>query len=905
MKKCLIGLLATCVMILGFGISAKAKQGDIVVDAGESLTISESVDVENLVVNEGGSLVIDGRLSAANVTLYGDAVLKTDGRTRIEKLKVDQSNGMDVHIIDLGGRISFGQIELENAQSGDLLLTYDIESGAEIRDEISGGSLQLDPYRGDSALSAFDGNMVLIKANKNQDAAYIRLYKNTDYSIKRASESGENAGDVNNPSIDLIGDGITLYMITIDSNGVKSEPQTYASIGDAVYHVSGLNESVDANIYMVRNDYVPQLTILGGHKISIYKDAEDCTIYVSDKVVVKSKGTILQVSGIQIRSTLDKPADYQVKRNAGLQLTGTRVGNISMNSYSNLTLNKDVCIFGNITGNGNLSALGEETYVFMGNVNIHDLSVASPSDKSLPEFRFLMNKKLVISGNVNVDSERIRNDDGVLLSYAYMADSDQIYDNAGGATSATIDQPLFVALDENVTLVQAVSSTVVSGMFRVKNTNASGGKIYLAKTDRYIKSTHCKTVLYQIGATTAERLDEGRKYGGLREAMDAINYAADYNIYEVSVLEDMKNVDLSVGIPQRLRLLTGGAVNSDGTRRVVNIKTKKDILLLGHINIAFINLDASLKTLYANDKDITLLMASVSVANLSHCNVLTIGEGSSMTIHKEGNTINSMQLTADSARLDCPQYAAFRADDIEKSILAKEAEPSKQATDDAYRRAVNYLVDGGFEVPWTKALFIGDSITAGVQSGVESINKDHTYPERFVDRLGIEVTNAGIGGSTVWTGGPDAMVSRCLDYGDGYDAIFIMGGINDWFYGYECAIGDTSTPGTFSYDYNHMLDLLCEKYPDADIFVLIPLEPKEHAGITPYEDLNVIRNVERSLGRAHDCYIIDLAAQGVLCCADKETRDAYYSDGAHPNSVGYEFLGTILAAQAVELVNME
>ncbi|MBQ0042449.1 MAG: SGNH/GDSL hydrolase family protein, partial [Lachnospiraceae bacterium] len=863
-KKIYTAALALAALFFAVtGLQARAANvNKIEVLAGETEIIDEAVNASEVEVEEGASLIIHGSLSADRITLYGDSTLQVSGALKADSLVVKHSEESDIHVIDLEGRVRLGDVvQSSGSESSNLIITYNLEDGFFVDGEVSGGRICLDPYREYMPADVFATSSMVVKTGKGCNAEFsdFALYHNENYAV-RSGKTGVMAG------------AITLYMVWYDANAQAQAPINFASVSDACEYAGKTDDIKSANIHMVKEDYAGNMVIKGGKKLTVYQDSEDAVIYVDGDVVIKGEGTILQISNARIRAKDGHPASITVKRKAGLQLTGTRIGNLNMASGAHTTINGDVCVMGDVTGNGNVSAIGDKVYVFMGDVTIHDLSVSSPKDKSLPEFRFLMNKKMTINGIVNMDAERIRKSEGLILSYAYMSDPDQISeagDNEG--LSGTIEAPFFVPLHEGQILVRAKAAPVIAGMFRVRNSNEKGKEVYVEKVDRYIRATHAKALLFQIGATSGVRLDGGKAYGSIKEAAEAINYSNDMNVYEISILEDIENADFSGGLPSKLRLLTSGAVNSNGARKTLSIKTKKDVLLLGHINIAFLNIDASVRTVYANDKDITLLLASFNMANLSHCNKLMIGEDGHVSIHKEGNTINEMQLTAESATLDCPQYAAFRADDLENSKLAFEEAPSKKATDDAYKRAVEYLISDTYEVPWNRVLFLGDSITAGVQSGVSTINKDNTYPEKFFDRLGVEVVNAGIGGSTVWSGGPDAMVNRCTDYGDNYDAIFVMGGINDWFYGYECTIGDTQTSGTFTFDYNRMLDLLCEKYPDADIFVLIPLEPKEHAGVTPYEDLGVIRNIERSLGKAHDCFVIDLSVQGVLCAADPDT----------------------------------
>ena len=57
------------------------------------------------------------------------------------------------------------------------------------------------------------------------------------------------------------------------------------------------------------------------------------------------------------------------------------------------------------------------------------------------------------------------------------------------------------------------------------------------------------------------------------------------------------------------------------------------------------------------------------------------------------------------------------------------------------------------------------------------------------------------------------------------------------------------------------------------------------------------------MAKKHGFHIIDLAKERIMCGSDLSTRNHYYSDGCHPNSEGYEKLGTIIAGKAMQMVN--
>lgn len=236
-------------------------------------------------------------------------------------------------------------------------------------------------------------------------------------------------------------------------------------------------------------------------------------------------------------------------------------------------------------------------------------------------------------------------------------------------------------------------------------------------------------------------------------------------------------------------------------------------------------------------------------------------------------------------------------DEETEQIIMNSMTP-KGYTDYLYREAVDFFSSTKTDVNWDNILCVGDSLTLGVQTGEEE-----PYPINYPEILGTlfhtDVDNEGIGGSTIWGSGPFAMCKRIVNY-DPADAVFILGGTNDWFYGYQCKLGDLNTPITFTYDFNWLCENLVECYPNAEIFFIIPIDPAEHMGMEPYDDFDIIRNVERTIAASYGFHVIDLPAKNILSGLDPETKEAYYSDHCHLNTMGYEILGKVIAYEAVK-----
>ena len=138
------------------------------------------------------------------------------------------------------------------------------------------------------------------------------------------------------------------------------------------------------------------------------------------------------------------------------------------------------------------------------------------------------------------------------------------------------------------------------------------------------------------------------------------------------------------------------------------------------------------------------------------------------------------------------------------------------------------------------------------------------------------------------------------------DAVFIMAGVCDWFFGENCVLGDVDSKDTFIYDFNLLLTLVENKYRNADIFVLIPLEPEYYMGSAALDkDYEDIQNEIRYYAANRDFKVIDLPKYDILNASNASTRQLYYKDSVHPNTQGFKMLGNIVLAEALKEINQK
>lgn len=222
---------------------------------------------------------------------------------------------------------------------------------------------------------------------------------------------------------------------------------------------------------------------------------------------------------------------------------------------------------------------------------------------------------------------------------------------------------------------------------------------------------------------------------------------------------------------------------------------------------------------------------------------------------------------------------------------------SAQITEEAFREAAAYMGALAYDGRWQQIICVGDSLTAGVQGG-EGVSYENPWPTVMQLFLGVSVENAGIGGSTISHTDGYAMSTRITQCGEA-DAIFIMGGVNDWLCG-SCAIGRLEEEKSFVHDVDEMFGYIAETYPEADVFVVLPLD----CGAHPEEErapLAEFREAERRAAEYYDFYVIDFAARGILNGMNEVVRREYYSDSIHLNTMGYQILGTLITYEALLL----
>ena len=211
-----------------------------------------------------------------------------------------------------------------------------------------------------------------------------------------------------------------------------------------------------------------------------------------------------------------------------------------------------------------------------------------------------------------------------------------------------------------------------------------------------------------------------------------------------------------------------------------------------------------------------------------------------------------------------------------------------------------------------KAIFIGDSITAG--TGTSSGNR---YWELLGEKLGFgEVVGYGVAGSCLSTTSNygtnnSPIVNRwetIANENSNADLVFIFAGTND--YGHLTPIGQSTdnTDVSFYGALNIILSGLKEKLPNATIVYMTPLHRYGFGGFTSDDiDTSAGANLEDYVNTIKDVCnkysipVIDGFNIPNFNPAVAGVKAKYFPDGLHPNAAGHAYLVNKIANQVNEL----
>lgn len=216
------------------------------------------------------------------------------------------------------------------------------------------------------------------------------------------------------------------------------------------------------------------------------------------------------------------------------------------------------------------------------------------------------------------------------------------------------------------------------------------------------------------------------------------------------------------------------------------------------------------------------------------------------------------------------------------------------------------LAESNLDFSGKKIACLGDSITAA--SNLDNLEdyQQYSYPARLKELLGAEeVTNLGIGGSSIGRYWADAFVDRYQEIPEDTDIILVMGGTNDGFCVSETEFGslEQREARTFCGDLDELMRGIKENYPDATVFFATPLPNilhdylrSERSYLLPQKDF---ADVILTLADEYGFQVVDLYNSNILDSHDANIVEEYMPDGVHCNPQGYQIMAEHFAAEIV------
>ncbi len=207
---------------------------------------------------------------------------------------------------------------------------------------------------------------------------------------------------------------------------------------------------------------------------------------------------------------------------------------------------------------------------------------------------------------------------------------------------------------------------------------------------------------------------------------------------------------------------------------------------------------------------------------------------------------------------------------------------------------------------------LGDSITEAANLSDKENYQQYAYPTRLKELLQAEnVTNLGIGGSSIGRYWANAFVDRYKEIPADTDLILVMGGTNDGFCMSEKDIGsmEERKAGTFIGDLDELMRGLKENYPNAEIVFVTPLPNVLHDMLKKEKDYllpqSALVDVIIQLATEYDIPVIDLYNSNMLDTHDAAVIYNYMPDGVHCNPDGYSVLAEHIAAELIKMYGEE
>ena len=199
--------------------------------------------------------------------------------------------------------------------------------------------------------------------------------------------------------------------------------------------------------------------------------------------------------------------------------------------------------------------------------------------------------------------------------------------------------------------------------------------------------------------------------------------------------------------------------------------------------------------------------------------------------------------------------------------------------------------------------FIGDSITEGYTEEGDTVTfVEKPFPKVVSELLGCTVQNLGASGTRVssYNGTQqNSFTSRVNSIRSDADIVFVMGGINDYFYPEQGqTLGTINDETDISYygGLFTLINLIKTKLPNCELFIATPThmydESAKPNGGKPYSDyIKAVKDICQKMS----VKCIDVYGESGISYSVTQVRSSCYSGGIHLTQNGYTELGKFIA----------
>lgn len=235
---------------------------------------------------------------------------------------------------------------------------------------------------------------------------------------------------------------------------------------------------------------------------------------------------------------------------------------------------------------------------------------------------------------------------------------------------------------------------------------------------------------------------------------------------------------------------------------------------------------------------------------------------------------------------------------------------SKEKTEKINQMDRQILANNAYDFSGRNVVFIGDSITEGIEGAVDAEGNFISYVNYADAYLHFQRTLNHGGGGRMFTPYADDTLSLAMNFGNitnnESDIIVVFAGVNDYLSTPENKrygnINDTVSTAGYCGSVRYFMKQLKEYYGDKDVFFVTMYNISKTVTCT-YSDasepltLNDYLDVQRKLASEFGFHVIELHNIGFMDCSDPATSDYYLADGLHPKDNGNIVLGEHIAAE--------